>query len=62
MLVNSNIAFKTYYYRIVAQSSAGTTYGAEKSFTTLDTTAPTGSISINGGAARTKSTAVTLSL
>ena len=53
---------KTYYYRIVAQNSAGTTYGAEKSFTTLDTTAPTGSISINGGSGHTKSTAVTLSL
>src|SRR5574337_1225790 len=37
----------TYYYRLVAQNSAGTTYGAEKSFTTLDKTAPNCSISIN---------------
>ena len=53
---------KTYYYRSVAQNSVGTTYGSERSFTTLDTTAPTSSININGGAAYTKSTVVTLAL
>ena len=53
---------KTYYYRIAAQNSAGTTYGTEKSFTTLDTTAPTSSIGISGGASYTKSSTITLNL
>src|SRR3989338_6330927 len=54
---------KTYYFRIAAQNSAGTTYGKEKFFTTLDTTAPlNSSITINSGEAYTKSTSVTLAL
>ncbi len=53
---------KTYYYRLVAQNSAGTTYGSEMSFDTLDSTAPSCSISINNGAAYTKNTYATLSL
>ncbi|HBR15330.1 MAG TPA: hypothetical protein DD723_07295 [Candidatus Omnitrophica bacterium] len=53
---------KTYYYRLAARNSAGTTNGTERSFTTLDTTAPTSSININDGAAYTKSTVVTLAL
>ena len=53
----------TYYYRIVAQNSAGTVYGSEMSFTTLsDTEAPTGSISINSNATYINSSTVTLSL
>ena len=51
-----------YYYRIAAQNNSGTSYGSEKSFTTSDTSAPTGSISINGDATYTKSTSVTLTL
>ncbi len=53
---------KTYYYRLVAQNSAGTTYGSEMSCSTLDATAPNCSITINKGAAYTKSTYATLSL
>jgi len=53
---------KTYYYRLVAQNSAGITYGSEKSFITVDTTAPTGSTSINNGAAYTDTKSVTLNL
>jgi hypothetical protein len=52
----------TYYYRLAAQNSAGTAYGSEMSFTTSDTTAPTGSISINGNATYSNSTTVTLTL
>ena len=55
-------AARTYYYRITAQNNSGTTFGSEKSFSTLDTSAPTGSISINGGATYTKSSTVTLTL
>ena len=50
-----------YYYRIAAQNNSGTSYGSEKSFTTSDTSAPTGSISINGNDTYTKSTNVNLS-
>ncbi|KAB2834092.1 MAG: hypothetical protein F9K48_07000, partial [Candidatus Brocadia sp.] len=53
---------KTYYYRIVAQSAAGTTKGAEMTFTTPDTTAPNCSIGINNGDSYTKSPTVTLIL
>ena len=52
----------TYYYRIVAQNSAGTTYGNEMSFTTSDASKPTGSVNINSGASYTNSTTVTLNL
>ncbi len=52
----------TYYYRLVAQNSAGTAYGSEMSFTTTDTTSPTGSISINSNATYSNSTTVTLTL
>ncbi|MBI2471289.1 MAG: carboxypeptidase regulatory-like domain-containing protein [Planctomycetes bacterium] len=58
-------ASTTYYYRIAAQNSGGTSYGSEASFTTsapADTTAPTGSITINSGASYTKSSTVTLNL
>ncbi len=53
---------ETYYYRIVAQSAAGTTKGAEMTFTTPDTTAPNCSISINNGDSYTKSPTVILTL
>ncbi len=46
----------TYYYRIVARNDAGTSYGSEVSFTTIDMhaqtteiTPPVGSVSINNG-------------
>lgn len=53
----------SYYYRLVAENSAGTTYGSEMSFiTTTDTTKPSGSIGINSNAAYTNSTTVTLTL
>ena len=52
----------TYYYRLAAQNSAGTTYGSEMSFTTTDTTSPTGSISINSNTAYANSATVTLTL
>src|SRR3990170_2017445 len=51
-----------YYYRIVAQNSAGTTYGNEMIFTTTDTTPPNCSISVNYGDSYTNSATVTLSL
>jgi len=63
--VSNLTASTTYYYRIAAQSSAGTSYGSEASFTTsalVDTTAPSGSVSINSGDSYTNSTAVTLTL
>ncbi|MFN3533426.1 MAG: Ig-like domain-containing protein [Candidatus Brocadia sp.] len=50
------------YYRVVARNSAGTTYGNEKFFTTLDVTAPNCSIAINNGANYSNSRSVTLSL
>ncbi|OOP55538.1 MAG: hypothetical protein AYP45_14255 [Candidatus Brocadia carolinensis] len=53
---------KTYYFRIVAQSAAGTTSGAEMTLTTPDTTAPNCSISINNGDSYTKSPTVILTL
>jgi len=52
----------TYYYRIAAQNSAGTSYGSDTSFITPDASAPRGSVSINSGALYTNSTAVTLNL
>ncbi|MEK9137674.1 MAG: chitobiase/beta-hexosaminidase C-terminal domain-containing protein, partial [Bacteroidota bacterium] len=55
----------TYYYRICAVDNAGnTSTGATASATTQtsDTTAPTGSISINSGAANTNSVSATLTL
>lgn len=60
----------TYYYRLVAKNDAGTTYGREMSFTTVDinssiageTTPPAGSVSINGGDDSTNSLTVTVNL
>jgi hypothetical protein len=52
----------TCYYRIVAQNNAGTTYGNEMSFTTVDTSAPNCLISINNGALYTNSSIVSLTL
>ncbi len=60
----------TYYYRIVAENSAGTSYGDEVAFTTVDIkpfistdiTSPVGSIIINNGDNFTNSTTVTLNL
>ena len=54
-----------YYYRVVATNSAGTSYGEEMSFITLnsvDTAIPAGSISINNGASYANTTDVALSL
>ncbi|MBM2832963.1 MAG: hypothetical protein HW406_124 [Candidatus Brocadiaceae bacterium] len=53
---------KTYYYRLVAQNSVGTTDGSEMSFDTKDATAPNCSVSINSGTLYTKSTSATLTL
>ena len=52
----------TYYYRIAAQNSAGTSYGSEMSFISPDTTPPNGEIVINGGATYSNSTSITISL
>jgi len=53
----------TYYYRIVAESDAGTSYGDEMSFTTLpDTTNPTGYTIVNNNDIYAISTTVTLTL
>ena len=61
--VNGLSSGTTYYYRIVAQNSEGTSYGDEMSFTTLaDTIAPFCSISINSNAAYTNNSTVTISL
>lgn len=62
----SNLSPSTlYYYRVVAQSSAGITYGAAQSFTTLsqtDFSPPSGSVSINFNSATTNSPKVNLTL
>ncbi len=58
--INGLSSGTTYYYRLSAQNSAGTAYGSETSFTTIDTTPPTGSVSINSNADYTNSTTVTL--
>jgi hypothetical protein len=53
----------TYYYRIAAESGAGTSYGDELSFTTLpDTTIPTGYTLVNNDDIYAISTMVTLTL
>lgn len=52
----------TYYYRIAAQNSAGTTYGSEMSFATQDGTPPAGLIIINSGAEYTNFPTITLTL
>ena len=53
----------TYYYRIAAESDAGTSYGDEMSFTTLpDTTIPTGYTIVNNDDTYAISTTVTLTL
>lgn len=60
----------TYYYRLVAKNDAGTSYGREMSFTTLDidssiameTTQPVGGIVINEGASSTNSLTVAATL
>ncbi|MCQ3919024.1 MAG: hypothetical protein DPW20_16920, partial [Candidatus Brocadia sp.] len=60
--INGLSAAKTYYYRLVAQNSAGTAYGSEMSLITPDTLAPNCSVNINNGDFYTTSTAVTLDL
>ncbi len=60
--VSGLTAGKGYYYRIAASSSAGTSYGSELSFSTPDSSAPTGSFTINSGATYTGTTTVTLNL
>lgn len=60
----------TYYYRLAAKNDAGTVYGREMSFTTVDINAsvaaetkpPVGSVSINDGDDCTNSLTVTVSL
>ncbi len=60
----------TYYYRLVGKNDAGTSYGKEMSFTTVDikssiaaeTTPPTGTIRINDGKHSTNSLTVTANL
>lgn len=60
----------TYHYRLVGKNDAGTSYGKELSFTTVDinssiaaeTTPPTGSIRINAGDHCTNSLTVTVNL
>jgi len=61
--VNGLSSGTTYFYRIVAQNSEGTSYGDEMSFTTLaDTITPSCSISINSNAAYTNNSTVIVSL
>jgi len=60
--INDLSAGTNYYYRIVAQNSAGATYGNEMTFTTTDTTPPDCSVSVNNGDSYTSSATVTLSL
>src|SRR3972149_7046251 len=59
-------SWTTYHFRVKSQDSAGNlAVSSDLTFTTLappDTTAPTGTISINSGAAYTTSTSVTLTL
>ncbi|WP_171632450.1 polysaccharide lyase family 8 super-sandwich domain-containing protein [Paenibacillus plantarum] len=54
----------TYYFRAFAANVVGTTYGNDVAFRTVafDITPPTGTLSINGGAAITSSTSVTLAV
>ncbi len=52
----------TYYYRIAAQNSAGSVYGSEMSFTTLDTTPPDGSLNIDNSSGYTNTRSITLTL
>ncbi|OAS13982.1 polysaccharide lyase family 8 super-sandwich domain-containing protein [Paenibacillus oryzisoli] len=54
----------TYYFRAYATNVVGTTYGSEMTFRTVafDSTPPTGTLSINGGAAITSTTSVTLAV
>ena len=55
--------YSTFYWRVNASNAGGTSdWSLTWHFTTADNTAPTGTIQINGGAASTTSTAVTLSL
>ena len=63
MDVNGLSSGTTYYYRIAAQNSEGTSYGDEMSFTTLaDALTPFCSISINSNAAYTNNPTVIISL
>ena len=59
-------AWTTYHFRVKSQDAAGNlTTSSDYTFTTIappDTTAPTGTISINSGASYTTSTSVTLTL
>ncbi|MBF8275962.1 MAG: hypothetical protein HW390_1035 [Candidatus Brocadiaceae bacterium] len=57
-------AATTYYYRIAANNSVGTSTGRELSFSTAaaDTTAPSGSATVNSNATYVTSTAATLNL
>ena len=61
--VSNLYADTKYYYRIVAESDIGTTYGDEMSFTTLsDTSKPSGLMSINNGNPYTTSVDVVIRL
>ena len=51
-----------YNQRMIEQNTAGTIYGSKKTLKKIDTSAPQGSIVINGGDAYTNSTTVKLSL
>jgi len=55
--VNDLTPNTTYHYRVIARSSAGTTVGADRTFTTLDTTGP---VAKTGAAKGIKSTSATL--
>ena len=64
--INGLSAWTTYHFRVKSQDAAGNlATSSDYTFTTIappDTTAPTGTISINSGASSTTSTSVTLTL
>ncbi|HEY9072110.1 MAG TPA: hypothetical protein VIV61_17760 [Candidatus Ozemobacteraceae bacterium] len=64
MYTTTSLAQGIYKFRVVATDNAGNTgaYSGESVSVTVDKTPPTGTVSINGGAAYTLNTAVTLTL
>ena len=53
---------KVYYYRMAAKNSSGTAYSNKMSFITLDTSIPSGSISISGALSAVNTPEVTIRL
>jgi probable HAF family extracellular repeat protein len=59
---SSKLADATYTYSATAKDAAGNTSSASTRKVTVDKTAPTGTVSINNGASRTRGQSVTLTL